>query len=145
MLESIKDLRDEIKKDAFDKFTKGTVVGLKAMPLWMEALGAGLFMTLLTETKPRFKRKLAVLDGKVFKFDAIDLGKTFSIHVIGQDIKLVPHCNKTPDVTMRGEVGVLMSLMTGKEDPDTVFFSRKLEITGDTAAAIHFKNSLADL
>jgi len=46
---------------------------------------------------------------------------------------------------MSGNVAVLMDVLLGKEDPDTVFFSRKLEITGDTATAIHFKNLLAAL
>jgi predicted lipid carrier protein YhbT len=52
---------------------------------------------------------------------------------------------KHPDVTMRGNVTVLLDVLSGKVDPDTVFFSRKLEIEGDTATAIHFKNILASL
>ncbi len=39
----------------------------------------------------------------------------------------------------------LLDVFTGRVDPDTVFFSRRLEITGDTAAAVHFKNILAAL
>ena len=46
---------------------------------------------------------------------------------------------------MKGETSVLFRLLLGKEDPDTVFFSRRLEIEGDTAAAICFKNILNSL
>jgi predicted lipid carrier protein YhbT len=43
---------------------------------------------------------------------------------------------------MKGEFSVLLGLMMSKVDPDTVFFSRKLEITGNTATALCFKNIL---
>jgi predicted lipid carrier protein YhbT len=73
------------------------------------------------------------------------VGKKFYIVIKDRDIKVHPHSASTPDVTMSGNVAVLMDVLLGKEDPDTVFFSRKLEITGDTATAIHFKNLLAAL
>ena len=46
---------------------------------------------------------------------------------------------------MRGALKVLVRVMLGKEDPDTVFFSRELEINGDTAVALHFKNILSSI
>jgi predicted lipid carrier protein YhbT len=118
---------------------------LKAMPLWMEAIGVGVFISRIVETNPGFRERLSEIDGKVFLFEAKDIGKGFYLHIKDNGIKVVPHSAKKPDVTMRGTVKVLVDVLLGKEDPDTVFFSRRLEISGDTAAAIHFKNMLAAL
>lgn len=124
---------------------KGARLPLKAMPLWMEAIGVGVFIARIVETHPGFRERLKEIDGKVFLFEAKDIGKSFYLCVKDNDVKVVPHSAKKPDVTMRGAVKVLIDVLTGKEDPDTVFFSRRLEISGDTAAAIHFKNMLAAL
>jgi predicted lipid carrier protein YhbT len=118
---------------------------LRLMPLWLEAIGAGVFISAIVEGNPRFKKRLKELSGKVFLFEARDIGKSFYLNIKKDDIKVIPHMTGEPDVVMRGETKVLLGLLLGKEDPDTVFFSRRLEISGDTAAAILFKNILADL
>ena len=126
-------------------FIKGARIPLKAMPLWMEAIGVGVFISRIVEENPRFKERLSDIDDKVFLFEAKDIKKGFYLHIKNNDIMVVPHSGRKPDVTMKGTVKVLIDVLTGKEDPDTVFFSRRLEISGDTAAAIHFKNMLAAL
>ena len=65
--------------------------------------------------------------------------------IVGTEASVVVPSTRSPDVTMRGTVKVLLDVFTGRVDPDTVFFSRRLEITGDTAAAVHLKNILATL
>lgn len=137
--------KEELKKKIKGKLYKGMNLPLKAMPSWMEAIGAGVFVAHILENNPRFRQKLIEVDDKVFLFEARDVGKRFFLHIKDRDIKVHPHSSRTPDVTMSGNVSVLMDVLLGKEDPDTVFFSRKLEITGDTATAIHFKNLLAAL
>ncbi|MDP2689558.1 MAG: SCP2 sterol-binding domain-containing protein [Deltaproteobacteria bacterium] len=136
---------EEIKKRLKGAFYRGIRGPLKAMPLWMEAIGVGAFIATIVEGNPPFKEKLSQIDGKVFRFEAKDIGKSFYLHIKDREIKVVPHIKREPDVTMSGKVAVLMDVLTGKEDPDTVFFSRRLEITGDTATAIYFKNMLAAL
>lgn len=137
--------KEELKKKLKEGLYKSMNLPLKAMPLWMEAIGVGVFIAHILENNPRFKQKLCEVDDKMFMFEAKDVGKKFFLHIKDRDIKVVPHSARTPDVTMSGNVSVLMDVLLGKEDPDTVFFSRKLEITGDTATAIHFKNLLAAL
>jgi predicted lipid carrier protein YhbT len=117
---------------------------LRLMPLWMEAIGAGVFISSIVEGNPKFKERLKELSGKVFLFEAKDIKKSFYLVIKEGEIKIVPHILGEPHVVMRGEARVLMDLLLGKEDPDTVFFSRRLEINGDTAAALLFKNILAD-
>ncbi|MEE9591540.1 MAG: SCP2 sterol-binding domain-containing protein [Thermodesulfobacteriota bacterium] len=118
---------------------------MRLMPHWMDTIGAGVLISAMMDKNPVFKEKIAQLDGKVFLFEASDIKKNFYLHINCNDIKLLPHYAGKPDVTMKGETEVLFGLLSGKEDPDTVFFSRRLEIGGDTAAAILFKNILNSL
>ncbi|VAW39002.1 hypothetical protein MNBD_DELTA02-211 [hydrothermal vent metagenome] len=136
---------DEIKNRLRARAIKAASPMLRLMPLWMEALGAGVFISHVLSENPQFARKLDGLEGKIFLFEATDIKKRFHLVIKDNDIKVVPHLRAVPDVTMRGEVKILAELLLGKIDPDTVFFSRQLEINGDTSAAILFKNLLANL
>ncbi len=124
---------------------KGSTWTLKATPLFMEAIGVGAFLSYILEKNPGLKKRLNELDGKVFLFEAKDIKKKFFLHIKGGDIKVALHMARNPDVIMSGDVKVLFDIFLGREDPDTVFFSRKLEIQGETASAIHLKNILATL
>jgi predicted lipid carrier protein YhbT len=117
----------------------------RLLPLWIEAIGMGAIMGAIVDSNKRFKERLKEIDDKVFLFEATDLNKKFHLYIKDGDIKIIPYLKREPDVVMRGETKILFGLFLGKEDPDTVFFSRKLEISGDTAAAIHFKNILNSL
>lgn len=136
---------EEYKQMLEGKLLENIKVPLKFMPLWMEAIGAGVFISRTIEKNPKFKARLKEIDDKIFLFQATDINKGFYIHMKDGNMKIIPHMAKEPDVTMKGEVKVLIELLLNKADPDTIFFSRRLEITGDTAAAIHFKNILASL
>jgi len=118
---------------------------LRATPLVVEAVAVGAVLSAILRRSPELSERLGELEGKVFFFEASDVAKGFYLHIRENDIKVVLHMSGPPDVTMRGDVTVLLDLLSGKVDPDTVFFSRKLEIEGDTATAIHFKNILASL
>lgn len=140
-------MEEDRAKRIKDTLLNSMNIPLKIMPLWMEAIGVGAIVSMMVEKNPRFKQRLVEIDGKVFLFEAKDIGKRFFLHINIKDggIKVAPHFAGTPDVTMSGNVRVLVDVLLGKEDPDTVFFSRRLEISGDTAVAIHFKNMLAAL
>ncbi len=137
--------REVMKKRLEALFFKGIKVPLKATPLWMEAIGVGVFIRSVVDANPGFRLRLADVDDKVFLFEAKDIGKKFYLHIKDGGINVVPHTRRPPDVTMSGKVEVLVNVLIGRVDPDTVFFSRKLEITGDTSTAIRFKNMLAAL
>jgi predicted lipid carrier protein YhbT len=51
------------------------------------------------------------------------------------------------DVTIRGDLKVLLALFDGTRDADAAFFSREISMTGDTAAVMALHNALeaADL
>lgn len=137
--------REQMKKRLEALFFKGIKTPLKAAPLWMEAIGVGVFIRSVVDANPGFRNRLTDVDDKVFLFEAKDIGKRFYLHIKDGGINVVPHTRRPPDVTMSGKVEVLVNVLVGRVDPDTVFFSRKLEITGDTSTAIRFKNMLAAL
>lgn len=47
-----------------------------------------------------------------------------------------------PTVTIRGGSTALLQLINREQDPDTLFFQRKLEIEGDTEVGLNVKNLL---
>ena len=124
---------------------KFALLPLKAMPLWADAIGAGAFISSVLEKNPHLKERLFEIDDKIFFFEATDIGKGFYLHIKDKDIKIVPHMTRKPDVVMKGKVKLLVDVFLGKIDADTVFFSRRLEVSGDTATAIHLKNILAGI
>ena len=138
-------MADEREDKLADLFFRGVIAALRVMPLWVEAIGMGAFIAAVVEKNPLLKERLIEVDGKLFLFEAGDIGRSFYLFIKDKGISVIPHSSRAPDVTMKGDVRVLMDVFLGKEDPDTVFFSRRLEISGDTAAAIHFKNILASL
>lgn len=48
----------------------------------------------------------------------------------------------TPDLTIRASAHDLLRLARREEDPDTLFFSRRLALEGDTELGLLFKNTL---
>lgn len=48
----------------------------------------------------------------------------------------------TPDLTIRAAAHDLLRLARREEDPDTLFFSRRLALEGDTELGLLFKNTL---
>ncbi len=137
------------EKESTNRFERaglaGLRVGLKATPLLFEAMAAAVMLKKVVADNPAFAEKLGALDSKLFWFEATDIKKGFFLRIDENNIKVELHSVNEPDVTMKGEVVVLVDLFLGRVDPDTVFFSRRLEITGDTSVAIHFKNILAAL
>jgi len=60
-------------------------------------------------------------------------------------IHINPLSSESPDVTIRGDLTALTALCLGLEDSDSLFFSRRLLMTGDTSVGLMFKNILTNL
>lgn len=84
--------------------------------------------------------RLPALDGKTIRLDIADAACRidFTIHAG----RLLPAGNHRPDVVIRGRAEDFWRLATRAEDPDTLFFQRRLGIEGDTATGLHVKNLL---
>lgn len=82
-------------------------------------------------------------------------GRRIAIHISDSDSRLVFQIRgtqlraatptargDTADVTLRGSLTDFWLLATRAEDPDTLFFNRRLSIEGDTETALTIKNLL---
>jgi predicted lipid carrier protein YhbT len=89
---------------------------------------------------------LARLDGRVLRIVVRDAGLTLSVRVRGAHFH--PAREATPaDVTIAASARDFLLLAVRDEDPDTLFFSRRLAMEGDTELGLAVKNALdaADL
>lgn len=115
---------------------------LKLVPAWMQGAGLGLFLAHVLENNPEFKERLEEIDDNYFLFESTDTGQKFYLYIKDKNITVKLHHKDEPDVVMKGEFSVLVGLLLSKVDPDNVFFSRRLQISGNTATALCFKNIL---
>lgn len=87
----------------------------------------------------------AFLAGRWVKIEITDLDLTFAVtskqQASSPKLMVQPEAD-TVDVTMRVSWPVLLQLATQQVDPDTLFFRRKLLVTGDTELGLQLKNLL---
>ena len=83
--------------------------------------------------------RLAELRGKRFCVCAHDvpIALTFEVCERGLTRSLQP-----PDVTFRGMLADFIAVARRREDPDTLFFQRRLSVEGETETGLHLKNLL---
>jgi len=78
-------------------------------------------------------------------------GKSVCIYIRDADARIPLQIHKgylravrsgRQQITISGNLDDFWQLATGKEDPDTLFFQRRLSIEGDTETGVHIKNLL---
>lgn len=83
------------------------------------------------------------LEGHCLKIHIVDLDIEFFIHFNGEQLAA---CRPRHfDVEFEGDAKAFLLLATRREDPDTLFFQRKLMIEGDTELGLGVKNLLDSL
>lgn len=91
--------------------------------------------------KERQQNELNFLIGQVARVEITDLNFDFSFTLIGQKIVIkVPA--QPADATLRSDQDSMLKILHGEVDPDTLFFRRKLLITGDTELGLYIKNMI---
>lgn len=85
--------------------------------------------------------ELDFMDGKVVALNIEDAGLLFHLTLRDKHISCLPHTRK-PDLTMQGTVYDFLLMLSRKEDPDTLFFNRRLKLSGDTELGLYVKNFL---
>ena len=112
------------------------------LPQWPHALVlvAGLNATLKMKLLP--EDSLTLLEGKTFRVSVLDTGG--EAHYTYRDGLFRPIFRPTeePDLSFAANLSAYLQLLARQEDPDTLFFNRELEITGDTELGLIVKNML---
>ncbi|HEU4602011.1 MAG TPA: SCP2 sterol-binding domain-containing protein [Steroidobacteraceae bacterium] len=88
------------------------------------------------------RERLSDLQGKRIRICATDVPLALTFELV--DGRVVP-CNRAPDVSFSGTLADLLKLAMRREDPDTLFFQRRLSIEGETETGLHLKNVLDSL
>lgn len=84
--------------------------------------------------------RLPSLDGKSLRLDITDVPSHIDFTIRAG--RLFPAGDRRPDVVIRGRLEDFWRLATRAEDPDTLFFQRRLGIEGETETGLHVKNLL---
>lgn len=85
------------------------------------------------------------LDGKVAEVEIRDIAAKWYFTKIGQELVMLDKVKSETispesDVVFSASVDALVLMASQKVDPDTLFFNRKLRITGDTELGLEIKN-----
>ncbi|MDH5473202.1 MAG: SCP2 sterol-binding domain-containing protein [Gammaproteobacteria bacterium] len=85
--------------------------------------------------------ELDFLQNKVVALHVTDAGLQIRFTLKAQQIKSChPDCHA--DLSISGTVYDFLLLMSRREDPDTLFFNRRLKLAGDTELGLYVKNFL---
>lgn len=116
---------------------------LKWLPQPLTAVTLGITLNLFFQRYPELKNRLAELGGKIFQFDVEDLYQSFFMVVDeGGEVRIHTYSDNLPHVTMSGSSQAFLALLFNTKDPDSLFFSRELKLSGETDTGLHFKNIL---
>ena len=113
------------------------------LPAWLpeappaHALAAALNVALAARLLPR--APLEVLEGRVLRLEAAGLGAGVSVTLSRGAFRAA---SGAPDVIIRASLRDYLALALRREDPDTLFFTRRLAIEGDTELGLVVKNTL---
>ena len=129
---------------AIPKFRLPTFVASlgEKLPQWphalvlVTALNAALKLKLLPESE------LTALDEKLFRIRVLDTGGEASFTYRDSTFRPIFNPAREPDLAFSAHLSAYLQLLARQEDPDTLFFNRELEITGDTELGLLVKNLL---
>ncbi len=114
----------------------------QSLPQWphslvlVGALNAALKMKLLPESE------LTALEDKLFRVRVLDTGGEACYTLSNGLFRPVFRPQREPDLAFAANLSAYLQLLARQEDPDTLFFNRELEITGDTELGLIIKNML---
>lgn len=86
--------------------------------------------------------ELDFMDGKTTHIRVLDAGVCIRL-TLGEKGFAADDSGEPPDLLVQGTAYDYLLLLSGGEDPDTLFFQRRLYMSGDTALGVHLKNFLA--
>lgn len=83
--------------------------------------------------------ELDFLGGKRWMLEVSDASRSLCIQLQNGRLK-VSGCDGQPDLVFKGPIASFITLALKEDDPDSLFFNRKLMISGDTALGLEIKN-----
>ena len=87
--------------------------------------------------------ELDFLKKKVLLIKIQDASLEFRLTMIGDRLVVCSH--RSPNISIEGKLYDFLLLITRREDPDTLFFNRRLRLGGSTELGLYLKNFLDSL
>ena len=87
----------------------------------------------------------AMLEGRSLRIEVADAGWRFDYTWKNRAFQATDHGETAPDLSIRADAWDFHTLLQRGEDPDTLFFSRRLVMEGDTELGLLVKNTLDGL
>ncbi len=117
------------------------LVGLRVIP---ETVHSRVMATVLNHLLrgQAIEQRLPDLEGKRVDIEISDAPCTLRLQVSGSKIHACSQKSSICDVRIRGTLADYWKLATRSEDPDTLFFARRLCLEGDTETGLYIKNLL---
>ncbi len=123
----------------------GTLLKLPArlLPGRLHAQGLSLILNRLL-SEPLAYGELDFLQQRILQIEVLDLGLDYRLTLNAGRLAAADH-NQPVDVRFGGQAREFLLLALNEEDPDTLFFQRRLQLEGDTELGLEIKNLLYSL
>lgn len=116
---------------------------LHVVPAAVLRPGLRLVMRSMRRRHPALFKRLARLAPATILFEPDDTPHCFLLTIAADDLRLtLAGRDQAASAHIKGSLANLLYLMEGRIDSDTLFFSRAVTISGDTAVAVGFRNTL---
>jgi predicted lipid carrier protein YhbT len=112
------------------------------LPQWPHALALVTALNAALKLKLLPESELTALEDKLFRVRVLDTGGEASYTFSNGLFRPVFRPQREPDLAFAANLSAYLQLLARQEDPDTLFFNRELEITGDTELGLIVKNML---
>lgn len=112
------------------------------LPQWPHALALVGVLNTALKMKLLPESELTQLEDKLFRVRVLDTGGEASYTYRHGLFRPVFRAEREPDLAFAANLSAYLQLLARQEDPDTLFFNRELEITGDTELGLIVKNML---
>lgn len=93
---------------------------------------------------PKLFKNLARLDPALVHLVPTDLPHRFALRMGSDQVSffVLQEETETPDAQVSGRLESLIDMLEGRADGDTLFFSRDIDVTGDTSVIVGLRNTL---
>ncbi len=130
-------MHDKPSKFPFTRFA------MRALPSPFVQRMIDALMRRMRSVHPRLFSNLERLDAATVLIEPLDVRHRFVLTFGGGESLLeVAQDNEACDATIKGRLSALLDMLEGRIDGDKLFFSRELEISGNTAVVVALRNTL---
>jgi predicted lipid carrier protein YhbT len=114
----------------------------RRLPQWPHAMALTTALNTALRLKLLPADALTALEGRRFLIRVLDTGGEALFCFEDGRFRPLFQASGEPDLQFAAPLSAYLQLLTRQEDPDTLFFNRELEITGDTELGLMVKNLL---